>query len=106
MEIKEMKYDEFIYAYQMAHHEGWNIGKNDHKTIADKNGFFALRIDGEIVAVIACIKYGISYASIGLYIVKEEHRGKGYGYKLWTFAMETVKGRNIGLDCTMLHISR
>ena len=101
-----MKYDEFIIAYQIAHYEGWNIGKNDHKTIVDKSGFFALRIDGEIVAVIACIKYGISYANIGLYIVKEEHRGKGYGYKLWTFAMDTVKGRNIGLDSTMLQISR
>ena len=106
MEIREMKYDEIINAYQMADYEGWNIGKTDHKTISDKSGFFALRIDGDIVAVIACIKYGISYAHIGLYIVKEEYRGKGHGFKLWTHALETIKGRNIGLDSTMLQISR
>ena len=106
MEITEMKYDEFIVAYKIAHSEGWNIGKQDHKTIVDKSGFFALKIEGDIVAVIACIKYGISYANVGLYIVKNDYRGKGYGYKLWNTAMETVKERNVGLDSTMLQVSR
>ena len=106
MEIVEMKYDEFIIAYQIADSEGWNIGKNDHKTVIDKSGLFAMKIESEIVAVIACIKYGVSYANVGLYIVKKEYRQKGYGYKLWQYAMITANGRNIGLDSTMSQISR
>ena len=106
MEIQEMRYDEFSTAYQIADSEGWNIGKNDHKTVVDKSGFFSMKIDGEIVAVIACIKYGTSYANIGLYIVKKECRGMGFGFALWKFALDTVKDRNIGLDATMLQISR
>ena len=101
-----MKYDEFIIAYEIAHLEGWHTGRNDHKTISDTTGFFSLQIDEEIIAVISCIKYGTQYAHIGLYIVKKEHRGKGYGYKLWKFAVDTIKGRNIGLDANMLQIPR
>ena len=52
MKIEEMKYDEFIVAYRIAHSEGWIIGKNDHKTIVDKSGFFALKIEGDIVALL------------------------------------------------------
>ena len=101
-----MKYDEFILAYQIADSEGWNIGKNDYKTVIDKSGIFAIKIENEIVAVIACIKYGVSYANVGLYIVKKEYRQKGYGYRLWQYAMKTVDGRNIGLDSTMSQIFR
>ena len=101
-----MTYDEFIIAYQIADSEGWNIGKNDHKSVIDKSGFFAMKIDSEIVAVVACIRYGVSYANVGLYIVKKEYRQKGYGYMLWQYAMKTCGGRNIGLDSTMSQISR
>ena len=106
MEIQQMKYDEFVVAYDIAHLQGWHTGKNDHKTITDIDGFFSLRMKGEIIAVIACIKYGVSYAHIGLYIVKEEYRGKGFGFTLWKFAIESIKGRNIGLDANMNQISR
>ena len=101
-----MKYDEFIIAYEIAHLEGWHTGRNDHKTISDTTGFFSLRIDGKIIAVIACIKYGTQYAHIGLYIVKKEHRGKGHGFTLWKFAVDSIKGRNIGLDANMIQIPR
>ena len=101
-----MNYEDFIVAYDLAHLQGWHTGKNDHKTITDMDGFFSLRTKGEIIAVIACIKYGVSYAHIGLYIVKEEYRGKGFGLNLWKFAIESIKGRNIGLDANMNQISR
>ena len=101
-----MSYNEFITAYQIADSEGWNIGKNDYKTVVDKSGLFSMKIDGETVAVIACIKYGASYANIGLYIVKKEYRGMGFGFALWKFAVDTIKGRNIGLDANILQIPR
>ena len=101
-----MKYDEFSIAYDLAHQEGWGTGLYDHRAITDTSGFFSLKVDGEIVAVIACVKYGLSYSHLGLYICKREHRGKGYAYRLWKFAMNTVGGRNVGLDANMLQIKR
>ena len=101
-----MKYDEFSAAYELAHLEGWHTGRYDHETITDHTGFFSLNVSGEIVAVISCVKYGESFANIGLYICKKEHRGKGYAYKLWKFALDTIKGRNVGLDANMLQIYR
>ena len=101
-----MRYDEFVIAYDMAHQLGWHTGKNDHKSVSDLSGFFSLSIDGEIIAVIGCIKYGAMYAHVGLYIVKKEHRGKGHGYILWKYAVETIKGRNVGLDANMNQIKR
>jgi predicted GNAT family acetyltransferase len=101
-----MKYDEFSAAYEMAHLIGWRTGRYDHKTITDHTGFFSLIVNGEIAAIISCVKYGDSYANIGLYICKQEHRGKGYAYKLWKFAVDTIKGRNAGLDANMLQIYR
>ena len=101
-----MKYDEFSAAYKLAHREGWHTGRYDHRAVTDRTGFFSLNVNGEIVAVISCVKYGDSYANVGLYICKKDHRGKGYAYKLWKFALETIKGRNTGLDANMLQVHR
>ena len=106
MAIRQMKYDEFSTAYELAHLEGWHTGRYDHKTITDPTGFFSLNVNGKIVAIISCVKYGDSYANIGLYICKKKHRGKGYAYKLWKFALDTIKERNSGLDANMLQIHR
>ena len=101
-----MKKEEYSIAYELAGLEGWNTGRNDHKTITDQTSFHCLKLDGKIVATIGCIKYGKSYAHIGLYICRKEHRGKGYAYQLWKQAMKTIEGRNIGLDANMMQIQR
>ena len=106
MDIHQMNPEEFILAYNLAHLEGWNTGKYDHRTITDNTGFFSATVEGKTVAVIACVKYGMSYSNLGLYICKKEYRGKGYAYILWKFAMGTIEGRNVGLDANMLQIER
>jgi ribosomal protein S18 acetylase RimI-like enzyme len=44
------------------------------------------------------VKYGMTFAFLGLYIVKPGERGKGYGHALWKAALATASGRNVGLD--------
>lgn len=80
--------------------EGWNPGLNDATCFAaaDPSGFFTGLQDDEPVATISVVKYGKTFAFLGLYIVAPEHRGKGYGLALWNAALATAPGRNIGLD--------
>ena len=103
MDIFQMREDEIQVAFDLAHLEGWATGKHDHKAISDEfeSKVFGLKVGGEIVSVIAVIKYGSSYSYIGLYICKNTHRGKGYAYELWKYVMKTIEGRNVSLDAAM-----
>lgn len=80
--------------------EGWNPGLSDAACYAsaDPEGFFIGYLGGEPVASISAVKYGDAFAFIGLYIVKPECRGKGYGLQIWKYAMQSLPGRNVGLD--------
>lgn len=46
----------------------------------------------------SALKYVSDHGFIGLFIVKPEHRKKGYGSKIFNHAMEYLGNRNIGLD--------
>lgn len=80
--------------------EGWNPGLHDAKCFAaaDASGFFAGMLGEQPVATISVVKYGKTFAFLGLYIVTPAHRGKGYGLALWNAALATAAGRNVGLD--------
>jgi GNAT superfamily N-acetyltransferase len=85
---------------EWAASEGWNPGLHDAEcyAAADPEGFFVGLLDGEPVATISAIRYGASFGFIGLYIVRPEHRGKGYGLQIWNAGMRYLEGRNVGLD--------
>lgn len=95
-----MSQDELNIAIQWAKQEGWNPGLQDATAFyaADPTGFLIGTLGSTPIATISAVKYGSSFGFIGLYIVKEEFRGQGYGLKLWQEAMQSLKGRNIGLD--------
>jgi len=80
--------------------EGWNPGGSDAGAFwaADPDGFLVGRIEGTPVATICAVRYGPSYAFVGLYIVDPVHRGQGYGSTLWNAAMTHVGDRVVGLD--------
>lgn len=98
--VKIMTRRELDIAIDWAKAEGWNPGLCDADCFysADPNGFLVGLLDDEPVATISAVKYGDDFGFIGLYIVKPEHRGKGYGLQLWNAALERLKGRTIGLD--------
>jgi len=98
--ISVMSQDEISTAINWARNEGWNPGIHDAATFyqADPTGFLAGKYNDQIIATISAVKYGSHFGFIGLYIVKNEFRGKGFGLKLWEAAISSLPGRNIGLD--------
>lgn len=97
--IRTMTRDEVDFAVEWAAAEGWNPGLHDAQCyyLADRNGFLVGVLDGDPVACISAVRYG-DFGFLGFYIVKPEHRGKGYGIKIWNAAMAYLDGCNIGLD--------
>ena len=98
--IRRMQRAEVDLAVDWAAAEGWNPGLSDAESFyaADPDGFLIGCLDQEPVAVISAIRYGPSFGFMGFYIVKAEHRGKGYGLQIWKAALDHLSGRNIGLD--------
>ncbi|MDB9529133.1 GNAT family N-acetyltransferase [Oscillatoria sp. CS-180] len=87
-------------AIAWAADEGWNPGLRDAHCfyVADPDGFLMGFLDGEPIASISAVKYGAEFGFIGFYIVKPEFRGQGYGWQIWQAALQSLKGRIIGLD--------
>ncbi len=98
--IRTMTRTDLDLAVEWAAAEGWNPGLHDAGSFyaADPNGFLIGLLDDEPIAVISVVKYGESFGFLGFYIVKPEYRGQGYGLKIWNAGMESLQGRNIGLD--------
>lgn len=98
--ISVMSQNEMQTAMRWAQKEGWNPGINDASAfyVADPTGFLVGKYNDEPIATISAVKYGSSFGFIGLYIVSDEFRGKGLGFKIWQVAISSLAGRNIGLD--------
>lgn len=98
--IRTMKPVEVDIAVDWAAREGWNPGLHDAASYisADPDGFLIGLLGDEPIATISAIKYGNSFGFLGFYIVKPEHRGKGYGMRIWKAALGYLEGCNIGLD--------
>lgn len=99
-EIRNMSREEVSLASDWAAAEGWNPGLNEVACFyaADPNGFFLGLLDGEPIATISGVAYDETFGFIGFYIVKPEHRGQGYGLRIWQACMDYLGARNIGLD--------
>ena len=98
--IRTMRRDEVAFAIELAAREGWNPGLSDAECFfaADAGGFLVGELDGRPIGCISAVSYAGRYGFIGLYIVREEHRGQGHGLRLWQAAMERLSGHNVGLD--------
>ncbi len=98
--IRAMTRKEINLAIEWAASEGWNPGLYDADSFfaADPGGFLVGELGGEPIATISVVKYGRTFGFLGFYIVKPEHRGKGYGLRIWNAGMASLEGRNVGLD--------
>lgn len=87
-------------AIEWAAREGWNPGLRDAEMFraADPTGFFIGELEGEPVGCISTVAYDDAFGFLGLYIVRPEFRGRGYGIRLWERGMAYMEGRNVGLD--------
>jgi GNAT superfamily N-acetyltransferase len=98
--IAHMSKDEIKLAIDWASKEGWNPGLHDPDCfyLADPNGFFAGKLNGNIIAIGSAVVYDNFFAFCGFYIVDEHYRGQGYGLALTKKRLAYVGQRNAGLD--------
>jgi len=98
--LRRMRRAELDVVVGWAAAEGWNPGLDDADAFfaADPDGFFIGLIGGEPIASISVVSYGSHSAFLGFYIVRPEWRGRGYGLRLWEYALEQTQVRPVGLD--------
>jgi len=98
--VRPMRPGELELVLEWARQEGWNPGLDDSLAFhdADPSGFFVGAIGEVPVGSISVVKYGDSFAFLGLYIVHPDFRGKGYGKAIWNAGMASAEGSTIGLD--------
>ena len=87
-------------ALDWAEAEGWNPGLHDARCFyaADPQGFFVGELGGVPVGCVSAVRYGPDFGFLGLYIVRAEYRGRGFGLELWRAALTHLGDRAIGLD--------
>lgn len=87
-------------ALDWAAAEGWNPGFDDARVFqaADPLGFFMGWRESEPVAAISVVAYDPGFAFLGLYLVRPDYRGRGFGLKLWQEALARRPVRCVGLD--------
>jgi GNAT superfamily N-acetyltransferase len=98
--VRTMSAEDVALAVEWAAQEGWNPGLHDAACFraADPDGFFIGEWRGEPVACLSAVAYGESFGFIGLYIVKQAFRGRGFGMRVWQHGMDYLRNRNVGLD--------
>ena len=98
--VRGMSEADLELALEWAAAEGWNPGLHDAHCFhaADPQGFFVGELDGAPIGCVSAVRYGSSFGFLGLYIVKPERRGQGFGLELWRAALGHLGARAIGLD--------
>jgi hypothetical protein len=87
-------------ALSWAADEGWNPGLADAPCFqaADPDGFLMGFVGNEPVASISVVRYPADFGFLGLYIVRPQMRGQGYGFRLWQEGLKHLDGCAVGLD--------
>ena len=98
--VRNMSANDVALSVEWAALEGWNPGLHDAECFraGDPNGFFIGEWRGEPAACLSAVAYGEHFGFIGLYIVKPEFRGRGFGMRVWQQGMDYLRDRNVGLD--------
>ena len=99
-EIRVMARADLDRALDWAAAEGWNPGFDDARAFqaTDPSGFFMGWREGEPAAAISVVSYGPEFAFLGLYLVRPEYRGRGFGLALWQEALARRPAKLVGLD--------
>jgi GNAT superfamily N-acetyltransferase len=104
--IRSMTSSEVQLALDWATQEGWNPGLYDATAFyaTDPLGFLIAELEGKPIGCISVVRYSSQFGFIGLYIVRPQWRGLGYGLQLWQTAWKKLVERldseqpSIGLD--------
>jgi len=74
---------------EWARQAGFAPGKGDVGIYrqTDRQGIWVGCLRGEPIGCIAGVRYNLAYGFVGLYIVRSDQRGRGYGQELWRHAL-------------------
>lgn len=100
LSIGNMTQEELAMVLGWAAREGWNPGLADARAFyaADPQGFLLARLEGRAVGSVSVVRYGPSFAFLGLYMVEPALRGQGIGRALGAAAAGLCGQRMLGLD--------
>ena len=99
-QVRTMRREELPFAIELAAGEGWNPGLDDAACFfaADCSGFLIGQLGDEPIGCISAVSYAGRFGFVGLYILRPEFRGHGYGMQMWEAALARLHGHNVGLD--------
>ncbi len=105
LEIRNMTRSEAEELVAWAAREGWNPGLHDVELFwaTDPEAFIAAELDGEVIGGGAITSYNGEFGFMGLFIVRPEYRGRGFGNTLWHVRRQRLldrlrPGARIGMD--------
>jgi GNAT superfamily N-acetyltransferase len=98
-QIRKISEDGMREVWEWAMKEGWNPGLYDSKIFPaiDPHGCFVGVLNGMVISSTTAIQYEGKYGFGGMYIVKPEYRGQGYGLASAQHAMKYLAG--VGVEC-------
>jgi GNAT superfamily N-acetyltransferase len=105
--IEPLRPDDIPDALRLSTQAGWNQTARDWARVLEGSldGAFAGRADGALVATSSVVEYGAQAAWIGMVLVDEASRGRGFGKRMLRAAVEHCArnvGEAFGLDATDL----
>lgn len=87
--------------------EGWNPGVYDAEAfwVADPEGFVVAELNDEVIGGGAIVKYDDKLGFMGLFIIRPEFRGQGFGRELWYQRRDLLRSRlNPGATIGMMGV--
>jgi GNAT superfamily N-acetyltransferase len=103
--LRLMSEEELVRLVGWAAEEDWNPGLHDARVFweTDPEAFIGAELEGELIGGGAITSYGGAFGFMGLFIVRREYRGHGYGARLWHARVKLLQARldpgaPIGMD--------
>ena len=107
LKIRPLERAEVPLITEWARQEGFAPGKGDVGIYrqTDRQGLWVGWLGHEPIGCIAGVRYNLAYGFLGLYIVRADHRGLGYGRQLWQHALDHLEEVScIGLEAAETRI--
>jgi len=92
LKIRQMTVADHDQVTDWCNIEGWNLSRSNIEAYfeSDPESYFVGEIDGKVVCSVSATRFG-ECATMDLYLVDPVHRGKGYGWAIFSHALNHLK---------------